>query len=152
MRERRRNRYGMAWRKTFVRQVCSTWPKPVVQVMMRPSASGRSSWFVMNMEIVRSRSGFRNKVPGGFIEVHGFRFDYKVPYFGGKVNPKLKKFTNKGCPASPAPVSSPDRDRDKRSSPAAKRAACPESMRTVLCCFPPEDPCVQPIAGTTHPR
>jgi len=42
--------------------------------MMRPSASGRSSWFVMNMEIVRSRSDFRNKVPGGFIEVHGFRF------------------------------------------------------------------------------
>jgi hypothetical protein len=28
----------------------------------------------MNMEIVRSRSGFRNKVPGGFIEVHGFRY------------------------------------------------------------------------------
>lgn len=78
MRERRRNRYGMAWRKTFVRQVCSTWPKPVVQVMMRPSASGRSSWFVMNMEIVRSRSGFRNKVPGGFIEVHGFREQIEI--------------------------------------------------------------------------
>jgi hypothetical protein len=30
----------------------------------------------MNMEIVRSRSGFRNKVPGGFIEVHGFRSRY----------------------------------------------------------------------------
>jgi len=46
---------------------------------MRPSASGRSSWFVMNMEIVRSRSGFRNKVPGGFIEVHGFRNPSKNP-------------------------------------------------------------------------
>jgi len=37
----------------------------------------------MNMEIVRSRSGFRNKVPGGFIEVHGFRISKKFPYTGG---------------------------------------------------------------------
>jgi hypothetical protein len=34
----------------------------------------------MNMEIVRSRSGFRNKVPGGFIEVHGFRMQKNRKY------------------------------------------------------------------------
>jgi hypothetical protein len=45
----------------------------------------------MNMEIVRSRSGFRNKVPGGFIEVHGFRIEKIIVFFGNSVKEKGKE-------------------------------------------------------------